>query len=254
MTGLLILLAAIFTGCSCYYLSCAFADIPTVRTSKAMMTTRKQTGSGSEKLFDVYLTRIARLLAPVIRLDPVKRGKLQTTLEIAELSLTPEAYTAKAFLSALAVAFLSLPLFLIMPLLGFLVLGLSILMWFSTYYGAFDYVKKRKVLIEQELPRLAVSIQQSLAGGDTGNNFLHRLFAFHLQTIRRVITNRRAVQFFVNQAFQFAVFHHHSLMLCGQLRTPPAWRHAPVYGRQSDEGNPALHAVYPPMPTVRGSL
>lgn len=163
MTGLLILLAAIFTGCSCYYLSCAFADIPTVRTSKAMMTTRKQTGSGSEKLFDVYLTRIARLLAPVIRLDPVKRGKLQTTLEIAELSLTPEAYTAKAFLSALAVAFLSLPLFLIMPLLGFLVLGLSILMWFSTYYGAFDYVKKRKVLIEQELPRLAVSIQQSLA-------------------------------------------------------------------------------------------
>ena len=96
MTGLLILLAAIFTGCSCYYLSCAFADIPTVRTSKAMMTTRKQTGSGSEKLFDVYLTRIARLLAPVIRLDPVKRGKLQTTLEIAELSLTPEAYTAKA--------------------------------------------------------------------------------------------------------------------------------------------------------------
>lgn len=48
MTGLLILLAAIFTGCSCYYLSCAFADIPTVRTSKAMMTTRKQTGSGSE--------------------------------------------------------------------------------------------------------------------------------------------------------------------------------------------------------------
>ena len=158
MTGLLILLAAIFTGCSCYYLSCAFADIPTVRTSKAMMTTRKQTGSGSEKLFDVYLTRIARLLAPVIRLDPVKRGKLQTTLEIAELSLTPEAYTAKAFLSALAVAFLSLPLFLIMPLLGFLVLGLSILMWFSTYYG-----KKRKVLIEQELPRLAVSIQQSLA-------------------------------------------------------------------------------------------
>lgn len=163
MTGLLILLAAIFTGCSCYYLSCAFADIPTVRTSKAMMTTRKQTGSGSKKLFDVYLTRIARLLAPVIRLDPVKRGKLQTTLEIAELSLTPEAYTAKAFLSALAVAFLSLPLFLIMPLLGFLVLGLSILMWFSTYYGAFDYVKKRKVLIEQELPRLAVSIQQSLA-------------------------------------------------------------------------------------------
>ena len=66
MTGLLILLAAIFTGCSCYYLSCAFADIPTVRTSKAMMTTRKQTGSGSEKLFDVYPVSYTHLTLPTI--------------------------------------------------------------------------------------------------------------------------------------------------------------------------------------------
>ena len=49
------------------------------------------------------------------------------------------------------------------PLVGFLVMGLSILMWFSTYQQAFDIVKKRKKLIESELPRFAVSIQQGLS-------------------------------------------------------------------------------------------
>lgn len=163
MTGLLILLAAVLTGFGCYHLSCAFVDVPTTQTSKTMMLAKRQTGSGGGKLYEVYLTRIAKRISPIIRLDPVKRGKLLTTLEIAGIPLTPEAYTAKAFLTALAVASLSFPLFLIMPLFGFLVIGLSVLMWFSVYYSAFDFVKKRKKVIEKELPRFAVSIQQSLA-------------------------------------------------------------------------------------------
>ncbi len=138
MIGLLLLIASVCTGFACYYLSCAFTDIPTLRTSKAMMAAKKQTGTGRENLYDVYLTRIARILSRFLHLDPVRRGKLETTLAIAGIPLTPEAYTIKAFLNALAVALLSLPLFLILPLFGFLILGLSVLMWFSTYYAAFD--------------------------------------------------------------------------------------------------------------------
>ena len=37
MTGLLILLASIFTGIACYNLSCAFVDVPTAKTSRMMM-------------------------------------------------------------------------------------------------------------------------------------------------------------------------------------------------------------------------
>ena len=50
-----------------------------------------------------------------------------------------------------------------MPLAGFLAIGLAVMMWFASYYKAFDLVKKRKKLIEAELPRFAVSIQQGLA-------------------------------------------------------------------------------------------
>lgn len=163
MTILLILLASVFTGVGIYHLSCAFVDVPTARTSHMMMIAKKQTGSGSEKLFDVYLTKIADKLSPLLKMDPIKRNKLLLTLSIAGIPLTPESYTIKAFLTALVTALAGLPLFFIMPLMGSLVIGLAVLMWFSTYYKAFDLVKKRKKLIEAELPRFAVSIQQSLS-------------------------------------------------------------------------------------------
>ncbi len=163
MTGLLILIASIFTGIGCYNLSCAFVDVPTAKTSRMMMLAKKQTGTGNEKLFDVYLTRIAGKLSPLLRLDPIKKNRLTLTLAIAAIPLTPECYTMKAFLTALTAGLLGVPFFLFMPLMGFLIIGLAVMLWFSTYYKAFDLVKKRRKLIEAELPRFAVSIQQGLA-------------------------------------------------------------------------------------------
>ncbi len=163
MTGLLILIASVFTGIGCYNLSCAFVDVPTAKTSRMMMLAKKQTGTGNEKLFDVYLTRIAGKLSPLLRLDPIKKNRLALTLAIAGIPLTPECYTMKAFLTALSAGLLGVPFFLFMPLMGFLIIGLAVMLWFSTYYKAFDLVKKRRKLIEAELPRFAVSIQQGLA-------------------------------------------------------------------------------------------
>ena len=151
MTILLILLASVFTGVGIYHLSCAFVDVPTAGTSHMMMIAKKQTGSGSEKLFDVYLTKIADKLSPLLKMDPIKRNKLLLTLSIAGIPLTPESYTIKAFLTALVTALAGLPLFFIMPLMGSLVIGLAVLMWFSTYYKAFDLVKKRT---KQSFPAL----------------------------------------------------------------------------------------------------
>ena len=39
MTGLLILIAAVFTGFGCYHLTCAFVDVPTAKTSSCLLYT-----------------------------------------------------------------------------------------------------------------------------------------------------------------------------------------------------------------------
>lgn len=163
MIELLILAACILTGIGCYYLSCAIADVPTSRTSRMMLLSRKQTGNGKENLFDVYLTKVAEKCSFLLQLDPVRKGKLSQALSIAGLSITPEAYTMKALLSVFLVAACSVLFFFLFPLMGLLMLGLAVLMWFATYYKVFDIVKKRKKAIEAELARFAVSIQQSLA-------------------------------------------------------------------------------------------
>ena len=154
--------AIILFGFAVYNLSCAFADIPTGKTSRMMMLARKQQGVKNEKLLDVYLTRIAALFAPCLRLDKLKRGKLQAALNIAGLEMTPEVYTARAWVTAGAVALCALPLMFVIPLSVPILVGLAVALWFSTYYAAFDFVKKRRKLIEAEIPRFALTIGQNL--------------------------------------------------------------------------------------------
>ena len=159
---LLALISIIFFAFAVYNLSTAFADIPTSRTSKMMMLAKKQRGTKNEQLLDVYLTKVAKLFAPYLRLDRLKRNKLQAALTIAGLELTPEVYTARAWVTAGAVGFCALPMTFLMPLFVPVLIGTAVALWFSTYYAAFDFVKKRRRLIEAEIPRFALTIGQNL--------------------------------------------------------------------------------------------
>ena len=159
---LLALISIIFFAFAVYNLSTAFADIPTSRTSKMMMLAKKQRGTKNEQLLDVYLTKVAKLFAPYLRLDRLKRNKLQAALTIAGLELTPEVYTARAWVTAGAVGFCALPMTFLMPLFVPVLIGTAVALWFSTYYAAFDFVKKRRKLIEAEIPRFALTIGQNL--------------------------------------------------------------------------------------------
>lgn len=158
----LALIACMLTGFAIYHLTCAFVDVPTAKTSKMMMLSKKQQGVRNEKLLDVYITKIAGKLEPLIHLDKLKRDKLQTVLTIAGIPLSPEVYLLVAHIKAGLVALCALPLIPILPLFVPILIGLAVALWFSTYYSAFDYVKKRRKLMETEIPRFALTIAQNL--------------------------------------------------------------------------------------------
>ena len=61
--------AIVLIGIAVYHLSCAIVDVPTSKTSRMMMLSRKQQGIKNEKLLDVYATKVAGLAAPYLRLD-----------------------------------------------------------------------------------------------------------------------------------------------------------------------------------------
>ena len=162
---ILALLACVLIGAAAYNLTCAFSNIPSAKTSKMMMTAKKQQGVKREKMFDVYTTRIAACLEKSIRIDKLKRAKLQSVLALAGMEMSPEVYTLRAYIKAAAVALCSLPVFMIQPLLAMVVIGLAVTLWFSNYYSAFDIMKKRRKIIEAEIPRFALTITQNIENG-----------------------------------------------------------------------------------------
>ena len=159
---LLALLAIILFGFATYNLTCAIVDVPTKKTSRMMLLAQKQRGVKDEKLFDVYITKIAALFAPFLRLDKLKRNKLQTAITITGLSISPEVYTARAWVMAGLTALSALPMAFLFPLAVPVLIGLAVALWFSTYYAAFDFVKKRRKRMEWEIPRFALTIGQNL--------------------------------------------------------------------------------------------
>ena len=154
--------AIVLFGIAVYHLSCAIVDVPTSKTSRMMMLSRKQQGIKNEKLLDVYATKVAGLAAPYLRLDKLKRNKLKRAITLAGMEVSPEVYTARAWVIAVGVGLCSIPMTFIMPLFVPILIGLAVALWFSTYYAAFDYVKKRRKLIEAEIPRFALTIGQNL--------------------------------------------------------------------------------------------
>ena len=158
---LMALLAVCLFGTALYYLTCAFADVPTRKTSRMMLMAQRQ-GKRRENIFDVYAAKVSSKIAPYVRLDKMKRALLERTLKIAGNSLTPECYVAKAWMIAGTVALCAVPMAFLIPLMVPVLIGLAVALWFSTYYTAFDYVKKRRKRMEKEIPRFALSIGQSL--------------------------------------------------------------------------------------------
>ena len=158
---LMALLAVCLFGTALYYLTCAFADVPTRKTSRMMLMAQRQ-GKRRENIFDVYAAKVSSKIAPYVRLDKMKRASLERTLKIAGNNLTPECYTAKAWVIAGTVALCAVPMAFLLPLMVPVLIGLAVALWFSTYYTAFDYVKKRRKRMEKEIPRFALSIGQSL--------------------------------------------------------------------------------------------
>ena len=158
---LMALLAVCLCGTALYYLTCAFADVPTRKTTRMMLLAQRQ-GKRRENIFDVYAAKVSSKIAPYVRLDKMKRASLERTLKIAGNSLTPECYVAKAWVIAGTVALCAVPMAFLIPLMVPVLIGVAVALWFSTYYTAFDYVKKRRKRIEKEIPRFALSIGQSL--------------------------------------------------------------------------------------------
>ena len=160
--GLLIMLISALVGVACYNFICAGVDVPTGQTSKMMMLAGRRSGTRKENLSDVYIAKVADVFAKYINMDALKRSQLQNALYIAHVEMTPEQYVATAIARALLIILLTIPMWFISPLFFLFSVALGCLIGFMRYQEVLDFVKKRRRMIEREIPRFTSAVAQNL--------------------------------------------------------------------------------------------
>ncbi len=135
--------------------------IPYLKTSKAVMNTGREDKKISKNI-EAILLGIAAKLGKIIPMDKYKKSRLESTLKSAGIKMTPETFTALAFLKAFCIALLAVPCAFVFPL----VIPFGIILAFAEYFReigkADEKMREKRDAIEQELPRFVATVEQEL--------------------------------------------------------------------------------------------
>lgn len=144
-----------------FFLTADLLRLPYLKTSKAMINTGREKKTAA-KTAETYLLTAAVKLAPYIRMDEYKKGRLKNILKASGLNMEPEVYQAFAVAKAGAVMLGVIPAILVFPLLSIIVVFLSVMIYFQEINRADELLAAKRGTIESELPRFVSTIEQEL--------------------------------------------------------------------------------------------
>lgn len=148
-------------GAGAYLILAELFKVPSYKAAKAIHSAGKRQKKQVHSL-DALILELSVKLSALIRMDDYRRRKLTAMLKSAEIPLTPEVYTAKAYVKA-GLTLLLIPLsLLIFPILAPVLLVLGIAIYFKEIQQADEIVKNRRDKVEFELPRFVATITQEL--------------------------------------------------------------------------------------------
>lgn len=144
-----------------FFMTADLLRLPYLKTSKAMINTGREKKTAA-KTAETYLLTVAVKLAPCIRMDEYKKGRLKNILKASGLNMEPEVYQAFAVAKAGAVMLGVIPAILVFPLLSIIVVFLSVMIYFQEINRADELLAAKRGTIESELPRFVSTIEQEL--------------------------------------------------------------------------------------------
>lgn len=157
----LLILFGIFLAFGLFMLLANALKIPYMRTSKAVMNTGRNDKKLSKSI-EAILLGIAAKLGKIIPMDKYKKSRLEGTLKSAGIKMTPETFTALAFVKAFCIAGLAIPCSFIFPLVIPFVIILAVAVYFRETGKADEKMREKREAIEQELPRFVATVEQEL--------------------------------------------------------------------------------------------
>lgn len=112
-----------------YNFALVLLKVPSSRTTKAIKAVaarNRPTAAGFKNTYNDISLFVSRF----IRLNEFKKKELADSLKIANISMSPELFTARALVRSAGIMLLSVPFFFFLPIIGLLVIVLAVLMYF----------------------------------------------------------------------------------------------------------------------------
>ncbi len=155
------ILIGVFLGTGLFMMLADIFKVPYMRTSKAVNNLAKQQSEKTSSI-DVWLSSLASFIAKHLRLNEFKRMQLEADLRTAQMNISPEMFMANAIVKSCIVGVFAIPMLFIFPILSPVVLFLAFILYRMNMKGIANRIRRKRQLIEYELPRLVFKIEKTL--------------------------------------------------------------------------------------------
>ncbi len=160
MITLLIVLFGLFLAMGVFFIVADYVSMPTIATEKAIISASNRDVKADN--IDATVGALAVKLSKYIRINEYKRIRLKNVLIAAGISHSPEEYTANCIMKGLLIALISIPMFLIFPIIAPICIIGGIMVYFKEIGKADEIMKEKREKIESQLPRFCATITQEL--------------------------------------------------------------------------------------------
>ena len=158
----MIIIYGVLVSLGIYLILADIFKLSKLKTSKTILNADKRMKKKTSKSIEVIFLDLATKLSKYIKLTDYKKDKLEMTLKSAQIKISPETYIADVYIKTGIALLVSAITFLINPFISILFFILAILIYIKEYTKAENILRKRKIHIENELPKLAMNISQEL--------------------------------------------------------------------------------------------
>ena len=158
---LIVFCVFLFLAAGLFLLLSGLLCLPTLKTGRVMMDRGKE-GKPLSKTLDGFYMESAVKLAGYIHINAHKKSRMENVLGASGLGMTPEVYTAYAYVKAGSVFLLIIPAFYLFPLSAVFVILLGIMVYFKETRRADEMLREKREKIEGELYRFVSTITQEL--------------------------------------------------------------------------------------------
>ncbi|MBR4060109.1 MAG: secretion protein F [Lachnospiraceae bacterium] len=151
----------LFLASGLFLLLSGLMRLPTLKTSRMMMNRGKEEKTLSKTLDALYMETSVKL-AGYIHINAHKKSRMENVLRASGLGMTPEVYTAYAYVKAGSIFLLIIPALYVFPLAALFVILLGIMVYYRQIQKADEMLREKREKIEGELYRFVSTITQEL--------------------------------------------------------------------------------------------